>query len=85
MITGINAPAIIESWIGLMPLRSISVIHECRSIFFFVLLVGWVFLALMGYSLILWSPAFVHGMGTLTISKPLDAPEPAPCGAGSPA
>jgi hypothetical protein len=32
--------------------------------FFFLLLVGWVFLALLGYSLILWSPAFVHGMGT---------------------
>src|SRR5438128_11409534 len=31
--------------------------------FFFALLVGWVFLALLGYALILWSPAFVHGMG----------------------
>src|SRR6266498_5797986 len=31
--------------------------------FFFVLLVGWVSLALLGYALILWSPAFVDGMG----------------------
>jgi hypothetical protein len=30
---------------------------------FFLLLVGWVSLALLGYSLILWSPAFVHGLG----------------------
>ncbi len=32
--------------------------------FFFLLLVGWVFLALLGYALILWSPAFAHGMGS---------------------
>jgi hypothetical protein len=31
--------------------------------FFFVLLVGWVSLALVGFALILWSPAFVHGLG----------------------
>ena len=31
---------------------------------FFALLVGWVFLALVGYALILWSPAFAHGMGS---------------------
>jgi hypothetical protein len=30
---------------------------------FFVLLAGWVALALLGYALILWSPAFVHGLG----------------------
>ena len=31
--------------------------------FFFVLLVGWVSLALLGNALILWSPAFVDGIG----------------------
>ncbi|MGH2596384.1 MAG: potassium channel family protein [Actinomycetota bacterium] len=40
------------------------VLAAAAPFFFFVLLVGWVFLALLGYSLILWSPAFVHGMGS---------------------
>ena len=31
--------------------------------FFFVMLVGWVSLALLGYALILWSPGFAHGIG----------------------
>ncbi len=31
--------------------------------FFFSLLVGWASLALVGYALILWSPAFNHGLG----------------------
>jgi hypothetical protein len=31
--------------------------------FFFLLLVGWVSLALLGYALVLWSPAFVDGIG----------------------
>lgn len=31
--------------------------------FFFILLFGWVSLALLAYALILWSPAFVHGLG----------------------
>ena len=31
--------------------------------FFFILLLGWVSLALLAYALILWSPAFVHGLG----------------------
>src|SRR5439155_6082880 len=39
------------------------VLAAAAPFFFFVLLVGWVFLALLGYALILWSPAFVHGMG----------------------
>ena len=30
--------------------------------FFFLLLVGWVSFALLGYALILWSPAFVDGI-----------------------
>ncbi len=30
---------------------------------FFLLLVGWVSLALVGYALIVWSPAFLHGVG----------------------
>ena len=39
------------------------VLAAAAPFFFFVLLVGWVLLALLGYALILWSPAFVHGMG----------------------
>ena len=39
------------------------VLAAAAPFFFFVLLVGWVLLALLGYGLILWSPAFVHGMG----------------------
>ena len=39
------------------------ILAAAAPFFFFVLLVGWVFLALVGYALILWSPAFVHGMG----------------------
>ncbi|MDP9299347.1 MAG: potassium channel family protein [Actinomycetota bacterium] len=39
------------------------VLAAAAPVFFFVLLVGWVSLALLGYALILWSPAFVHGMG----------------------
>src|SRR5207244_3440888 len=40
------------------------VLAAAAPFFFFVLLVGWVILALLGYALILWSPAFVHGMGS---------------------
>jgi hypothetical protein len=39
------------------------VLAAAAPVFFFVLLVGWVSLALLGYALILWSPAFVHGLG----------------------
>ena len=39
------------------------VLAAAAPFFFFVLLVGWVSLALLGYALILWSPAFVHGLG----------------------
>src|SRR6266545_8071360 len=39
------------------------VLAGAAPFFFFVLLVGWVSLALLGYALILWSPAFVHGLG----------------------
>jgi hypothetical protein len=40
------------------------VLAAAAPFFFFVLLIGWVCLALLGYALILWSPAFVHGMGS---------------------
>jgi ion channel len=40
------------------------VLAAAAPFFFFVLLAGWVSLALLGYALILWSPAFVHGMGS---------------------
>ena len=39
------------------------VLAAAAPFFFFVLLVGWVSLTLLGYGLILWSPAFVHGIG----------------------
>src|SRR5512144_3248157 len=39
------------------------VLAAAAPFFFFVLLVAWGFLALLGYALILWSAAFVHGMG----------------------
>jgi hypothetical protein len=39
------------------------VLAAAAPFFFFVLLVGWVSLALLGYALILWSPAFAHGLG----------------------
>jgi hypothetical protein len=39
------------------------VLAAAAPFFFFVLLVGWVSLALLGYALVLWSPAFVHGLG----------------------
>src|SRR2546428_7691781 len=40
------------------------VLAAAAPFFFFVELVGWVVLALLGYALVLWSPAFVHGMGS---------------------
>jgi hypothetical protein len=39
------------------------VLAGAAPFFFFLLLVGWVSLALLGYALILWSPAFVDGLG----------------------
>ncbi len=39
------------------------ILSTAAPFFFFVLLVGWVSLALLGYGLILWSPAFVDGIG----------------------
>jgi hypothetical protein len=39
------------------------VLAAAAPFLFFVLLVGWVSLALLGYALVLWSPGFVHGMG----------------------
>jgi hypothetical protein len=39
------------------------ILATAAPFFFFVLLVGWASLALLGYALILWSPAFVDGMG----------------------
>jgi hypothetical protein len=38
------------------------VLAGAAPFFFFVLLVAWVSLALLGYALILWSPAFVDGI-----------------------
>ena len=53
-------------WIGLRA-RTVQarerVLATVAPFFFFVLLVGWVSLALLGYALILWSPAFVDGIG----------------------
>ena len=39
------------------------VLAAAAPFFFFVLLVGWVVLALTGFDLILWSPAFSQGLG----------------------
>src|SRR3989442_9970196 len=39
------------------------VLAAAAPVFFFLLLFGWVSLALLAYALILWSPGFVHGMG----------------------
>jgi hypothetical protein len=39
------------------------VLAAAAPFFFFVLLVGWTSLAVLGYALLLWSPAFVDGMG----------------------
>jgi hypothetical protein len=38
------------------------VLATAAPFFFFVLLAAWAFLAVLAYALILWSPAFVHGM-----------------------
>jgi hypothetical protein len=38
------------------------VLATAAPFFFFVLLAGWAFLAVLAYALILWSPAFVHGI-----------------------
>jgi Ion channel len=40
------------------------ILSAAAPFFFFAQLVGWVFLALLAYALILWSPGFVHGMGS---------------------
>src|SRR5256886_9138603 len=53
-------------WVGLRKKTAASrerVLSAAAPVFFFVQLVGWVSLALLGYALILWSPAFVHGLG----------------------
>jgi hypothetical protein len=54
-------------WIGLRRKTTQArerVLATAAPFFFFVLLVGWVSLALVGYALILWSPGFAHGMGS---------------------
>src|SRR5438477_9274079 len=38
------------------------VLATAAPFFFFLLLAGWAALAVLGYALVLWSPAFVHGM-----------------------
>jgi hypothetical protein len=53
-------------WVGVRRKNSQArerVLSAAAPFFFFVLLVGWVSLALLGYALLLWSPAFVHGLG----------------------
>ena len=53
-------------WIGVRRKTVLArerVLATAAPFFFFVLLVGWASLAVLGYGLILWSPAFVHGMG----------------------
>jgi hypothetical protein len=53
-------------WIGVRRRTAQSqerVLAAAAPFLFFALLVGWGFLAVMGYALILWSPGFVHGMG----------------------
>src|SRR5438034_1261067 len=53
-------------WYGLRKKTAASrerVLSAAAPVFFFLQLVGWVSLALLGYALILWSPAFVHGLG----------------------
>ena len=53
-------------WVGLRT-KTVQarerVLAAAAPFFFFVLLVGWVSIALLGYALILWSPAFVNGIG----------------------
>jgi len=53
-------------WIGLRA-KTVQarerILATAAPSFFFVLLVGWVSLALLGNALILWSPAFVDGIG----------------------
>jgi hypothetical protein len=54
-------------WVGVRQRTAVGrerLLATAGPFFFFLLLVGWVSLALLGFSLILWSPAFVHGMGT---------------------
>jgi hypothetical protein len=38
------------------------ILATAAPFFFFVLLAGWASLAVVGYALVLWSPAFVHGV-----------------------
>ncbi|HET6776537.1 MAG TPA: potassium channel family protein [Actinomycetota bacterium] len=53
-------------WVGLRS-KTVQarerVLAAAAPFFFFLLLVGWVSSALLGYALILWSPAFVNGIG----------------------
>ena len=53
-------------WFGLRKKTAASrerVLSAAAPVLFFLQLVGWVSLALLGFALILWSPAFVHGLG----------------------
>jgi len=54
-------------WVGVRRKTVLArerVLAVAAPFFFFLLLVGWASLALLGYALILWSPPFVHGMGS---------------------
>jgi hypothetical protein len=53
-------------WVGLRRKRTQDrerVLAAAAPSIFLALLVGWAFLALLGYALVLWSPAFAPGMG----------------------
>ena len=53
-------------WVGVRRTTILGrerVLATAAPFFFFLLLLGWVSLALLGFGLILWSPAFEHGMG----------------------
>jgi hypothetical protein len=53
-------------WVGLRRKsvqRRERVLAGAAPSIFFALLAGWAFLALLGYTLILWSPAFAPGLG----------------------
>jgi hypothetical protein len=53
-------------WVGVRRKTTQSrerILATAAPFLFFTLLIGWVSLALLGYALILWSPAFVNGIG----------------------
>src|SRR5262245_28971609 len=58
-------------WLGLRRHTAAGrerLLAAAAPIIFFALLAGWALLALFGYALILYSPAFTHGMGSVSES-----------------